>query len=81
MRNNTNFKLRERMIVKVSRTPDPAMYRAHAAGAAGIQYRKKRNVRAPIREVVDQRGFAFAFAYTDRNGRWHFEDLAPDQTW
>ncbi len=77
---NTNVPARARAIVKI-KFLETNHYVVYAAGRAGIQYRKRRGIPDAVLNILRRDGVAFVFAYTARDGRWHLENVAPNQPW
>jgi hypothetical protein len=80
-RTNTNVLPRERVIVKVSKTEDPRSFRVQDAGRSALQRLKRNTLPTVIVEAVARDGFAYALAYSDRDGRWHPETIVARQKW
>ena len=80
-RSKTNVVPRERVIVKVSKTEDPRSFRVQDAGRSSLQRLKRDKLPAVILEAVARDGFAYALAYSDRDGRWHPETIVARQKW
>jgi hypothetical protein len=80
-RTNTNVVPRERVIVKASKTEDPRSFRVQDAGRSALQRLKRNNLPAVIVEAIARDGFAYALAYSDRDGRWHPQTIVARQKW
>jgi hypothetical protein len=80
-RSKTNVVPRERVIVKVSKTEDPRSFRVQDAGRSSLQRLKRDKLPAVILEAVARDGFAYALAYSDRDGRWHPQTIVGRQKW
>jgi hypothetical protein len=56
-------------------------YLVHGPGRSGMQYRHRCGIPQDVLAALDHGRPVFVFATVGRDGRWHLENIAPDQAW